>query len=269
MATSEPIDPKACIPCLQISAKIHTLGASEILSGAETHPQPSDAYILNSLISEDAHDQAAAKQLTDIATWTKHDVDAFNVIVEHVDDNMITKFGNKTTSATIWKIVLSVNQDTHSGVTAFYIKIGIIEHKYIDGNPMANHIGWIWAENQCLLGIKKGLDDKFLALLLLHSLPKTEQWARLISNTIEATSDTIPLTVTHIKSQLLHAESLMKEDPAHGQSALAVAARQPQAKIKHLVHYPPIAERGCTRLRTAKERVVENLVSPLTLPQKP
>jgi hypothetical protein len=61
---------------------------------------------------------------------------------------MITQFGDKGTSAEIWKIVLSVNHDTHSGVTAFYIKIRIIEHKYIDGTPMADHIGWIQTENQ-------------------------------------------------------------------------------------------------------------------------
>ena len=81
----------------------------------------------NTLVSEDAHNHAAIKRLADIATWTKRDADAFNLIIEHVDDNMITQFGDKGTSTKIWKIVLSVNQDTHSGVTAFYIKIGIIE----------------------------------------------------------------------------------------------------------------------------------------------
>jgi hypothetical protein len=66
--------------------------------------------------------------------------------------------------------------------------------------------------------MKKSLDDEFLALLLLHSLPKMETWARFISNTIEATSDTVPLTVTHVESCLLHAESLLQDDPIHGQS---------------------------------------------------
>jgi gag-polypeptide of LTR copia-type len=80
--------------------------------------------------------------------WTKRDADAFNLIVELVDDNMITQFGDKATSAEIWKTVLSVNHDTHSGVTAFYIKIGIIKRKYIDGTPIADHIGWICMENQ-------------------------------------------------------------------------------------------------------------------------
>jgi hypothetical protein len=83
--------------------------------------------------------------------------------------------------------------------------------------------------------MKKSLDDEFLALLLLHSLPKTETWARFISNTIEATSDTVPLTVTHVESCLLHAESLLQDDPIHGQSALTIAARQAlatQAKTK-------------------------------------
>ena len=113
---------------------------------------------------------------------------------------MITKFSDEATSAAIWKIVLSVNQDMHSGITAFYIKIRIIEHKYVDGAPITDHIRWICTENQHLLGMKKGLDDKFLALLLLHSLPKTDQWVRFISNTVEATSDTVPLTVTHVES---------------------------------------------------------------------
>jgi Pol polyprotein, beta-barrel domain len=48
---------------------------------------------------------------------------------------------------------------------------------------------------------------------------------RFISNTIEATSESTPLTVTHVKSQLLCAESLLKDDPIHGQSALAAAAQ--------------------------------------------
>jgi hypothetical protein len=92
-----------------------------------------------------------------------------------------------------------------------------------DSNPVADHIRWIWAENQWLLGMKKGLDDEFLALLIHHSLLKTEQWARFILSTVEATSESIPLTVTHVKSQLLHAESLLKDDPIHGQSALTAA----------------------------------------------
>jgi gag-polypeptide of LTR copia-type len=138
---------------------------------------PLSPYVPSTLISEDAHDCAAAKRLTKIATWTKWDADAFNIIIEHVNDNMIMQFSDKGTSAEIWKTVLSINQDTHSSVTAFYIKIGIIEHKYTDGTPIADHISWICTENQCLLGMRKGLDDEFLTLLLLHSLPKTKTWA--------------------------------------------------------------------------------------------
>lgn len=239
MTTPESSDIKSRIPRLtssnfpiwkvRISAKIRTLGASDILSGVETCPRPSSPYVPNTTVTEDAHDRAAAKRLIAIASWTKRDADAFNIIVENVDDNMITQFGNKGTSLEIWKIVLSVNHDTHSGVTAFYIKIGIIERRYIDGTPIADHIGWIRTENQRLQGMKKDLDDEFLALLLLHSLPKTETWTRFISNTVEATSDTVPLTVAHVESRLLRAESLSQDDPIHGQSALAVAARQASA----------------------------------------
>jgi gag-polypeptide of LTR copia-type len=187
MTTLELGDNKSCILRLtssnfpiwkvRISVKIRTLSASDILWDIEQCPTPSSPYVPSTLISEDAHDCAAAKRLAEIAIWMKHDADAFNIIIEHVDDNMITQFGDKGTSAEIWKTVLSVNQDTHSGVMAFYIKTGIIEHKYTDDTPIADHIGWIWTENQCLLGMRKGLDDEFLALLLLHSLPKTEAWA--------------------------------------------------------------------------------------------
>ena len=103
------------------------LSATQILSGAETCPSPSAACIPNTLISEDAHDHAAAKRLADIALWMKCDADTFNFIVKCVDNNMITQFSDKGTSAEIWKIVLAVNHDTHSGVTTFYIKISIIE----------------------------------------------------------------------------------------------------------------------------------------------
>ena len=92
-------------------------------------------------------------------------------------------------------------------------------------------------ENQQLQGMKKDLDDEFLALLLLHSLPKTETWMRFISNTVKATSDTVPLTFMDVESCLLHAESLSQDDPIHGQSALTVAARQAstsQTKAKPL-----------------------------------
>jgi hypothetical protein len=151
-------------------------------------------------------------------------------------------------------------------ITAFYIKIGIIECKYTDGTPITNHIGWICTENQHLLGMRKGLDDEFLTLLLLHSLPKTKTWAQFISNTVEATSDTVPLTVAHVKSHLLCTELLLQDDPIHGQSTLTMAACQTLDKQSLLHLSVPTARKDCIRQKTVEARGGQSLESLSTNP---
>ena len=59
----------------------------------------------------------------------------------------------------------------HTGIAAFYIKISILEKKYEEDESMQLHVNFLLHENNKLAASGIAFDDKFIAQILLMSLP--------------------------------------------------------------------------------------------------
>ena len=82
--------------------------------------------------------------------------------------------------------------NVHTGLAAFYTKMGILEKKYTDREDLHAHFSHITMENWKLQ--QKGFDNEFLAQILLMSLPQDNTtWSTLIVTLIQATTDSNPL----------------------------------------------------------------------------
>ena len=86
----------------------------------------------------------------------------------------------------------------HTGLVAFYIKVRMLTKQYTKGDNMHMHLSFFTTEN-CKLG-SKGFDDKFLAQVMLMSLPRDSTWETLVITLLQSASDTKPLTTTDITS---------------------------------------------------------------------
>ena len=58
----------------------------------------------------------------------------------------------------------------HTGVATFFIKVGMLQKKYNDGDDMNVHLMFFTMENRKLR--TNAFDDEFLMQLMLMSLPQ-------------------------------------------------------------------------------------------------
>jgi len=109
---------------------------------------------------------------------------------------------DKTTAKEVWDALKTKHSNVHSGLTAFYTKIGMLEKKYIDGEDLHAHFNFIIMENR-KLG-KKAFDDEFLAQLLLMSLPRDSvTWETLIVSLLQNATESQPLKSDDVISRCL------------------------------------------------------------------
>ena len=66
----------------------------------------------------------------------------------------------------------------HTGLVAFYIKVGMLTKQYTEGDNMHMHLSFFTTEN-CKLG-SKDFNDEFLTQGMLMSLPCDSTWETLI-----------------------------------------------------------------------------------------
>ena len=90
----------------------------------------------------------------------------------------------------------------HTGIAAFFMKVGMLQKKYTDGNDINMHLTFFTMENQ-KLG-KKAFDDEFLAQLMLMSLPQDNvNWNIVTIVLLQGTSDNRKLSTTDVITCLL------------------------------------------------------------------
>ena len=69
----------------------------------------------------------------------------------------------------VWEKLVLWHMDTHTGLSTFYTKVGILEKKYIDSEDMHTHLNFLTMDN-CKLD-KRAFDDEFFTQIMLMSLP--------------------------------------------------------------------------------------------------
>ena len=47
----------------------------------------------------------------------------------------------------VWDALLEQHADTHTGIAAFFTKVGMLQKKYTDGNNMNTHLTFFTMEN--------------------------------------------------------------------------------------------------------------------------
>ena len=101
----------------------------------------------------------------------------------------------------VWEKLVLWHKDTHTGLSAFYTKVGILEKKYTNSEDMHTHLNFLTVENRKL--DKKAFDDKFLAQIMLVSLPQDSTWETIIVVLLQSASDTTPLSTTIVSTKLM------------------------------------------------------------------
>src|SRR5260370_1491619 len=203
-----------------IEAKLTSIEAKDVVLGKETCPP---AFTTNPALTPAENQAAELILLEEQSDWDKCDAKAYNLIVENINDNHLSLFEDSavdSSSHLAYNRLLTKYTDTLSGVSAFYTKMELVEYQYTKGDSIAELVAFFQTTNTWLAGMKKDFDGETLAFLILHSLPKTQEWKNVISNIVQSQPSGSPLTVPIVEAQLLQIERLQ-----HGQennSTLAV-----------------------------------------------
>lgn len=153
--------------------------------------------------------------------WQTKDDLAMSIIYEMIDNTQDTHIGDAKTSQTAWERLEKAHVGASSGVAAFFIKLGMIERKYVPGESMTTHINALLQDNARLRQSKQSFDDEFIAQLMLFSLPRNiGQWETLTVTLLQGSSVTNPLTPSDVQSRLV-AETMRIDGAASSERALA------------------------------------------------
>ena len=146
---------------------------------------------------------------------------AIGMIKTHIEPSQFEGIDKLPTAKEVWEKLVLRHKDTHTGLSAFYTKVGILEKKYTDGEDMHTHLDFLTMENRKL--DKKAFDDEFLAQIMLMSLPRDSTWETVVVVLLQSASDTTPLSTTIVSTKLMQ-EYRRITGGEHADSALA--ARQ-------------------------------------------
>jgi hypothetical protein len=131
----------------------------------------------------------------------RHNDKAIGTISNLVEVDQLTHIKGKTTAKEVWDALKKEHADMHTGLAAFYTKVGMLSKKYTKGENMHMHLLFLTTENR-KLGMK-AFNDEFLAQVMLMSLPRDSTWETLVVALLQSTNDQAPLTSTNITSRLM------------------------------------------------------------------
>ena len=92
------------------------------------------------------------------------------MIETHIEPSQFEGIDKFPTAKEVWEKLVLRHKDTHTGLSAFYTKVGILEKKYTDGEDMHTHLDFLTMENRKF--DKKAFDNEFLTQIMLMSLPR-------------------------------------------------------------------------------------------------
>src|SRR5882762_3053530 len=126
---------------------------------------------------------------------------AIGTISNLIEVDQLAHIEGKTTAKEVWDALKKEHADTHTGLAAFYTKVGMLSKKYTEGENMHTHLSFLTTENR-KLGTK-AFDDEFLAQVMLMSLPRDSTWETLVVALLQSTNEQAPLTSTNVTSRLM------------------------------------------------------------------
>ena len=156
------------------------------------------------------------------------------MIKTHIKPSQFEGIDKLPTVKEVWEKLVLQHKDTHTGLSMFYTKVGILEKKYTDGEDMHAHLYFLTMEN-CKLD-KKAFNDKFLTQIMLMLLPQDSTWETIVVVLLQSSSNTTPLSTTIVSTKLMqeyrhitggeHADSVLTACQANSSSSSLKAKKQ-------------------------------------------
>ena len=146
--------------------------------------------------------------------WHVCDGKAHGIITQHLNDHDVLTYTSSPTSKELFDRIACKYEGTNIGVNAFYMFATMMGHKYTDGMPIDNHISTLASDSQKLILMNKTFNDKFLAFLLLYSLPLTPSWETFESSVLNSLPTNAKLSFENVSNHLLAEVTHTKGDLA-------------------------------------------------------
>ena len=127
----------------------------------------------------------------------------------------------------------------------FFMKVGMLQKKYTDGNDMNMHLTFFTIENQKLR--KKVFDDEFLVQLMLMSLPQDNvNWNTATIILLQSTSDTKKLSTTDVITCLMQEYSCLTSSESTDSALAEHTSKTSKSANKLNKHctYKPCCKQG-------------------------
>jgi hypothetical protein len=181
---------------------------------------------------------------------------AVGLIMMKIEPSQYEELENKSAKE-VWDALKAQHAGTHTGLAAFYTKVGMLEKKYTDGDDMNSHLTFFTLENR-KLGTN-AFDDEFLAQLMLMSLPHDSTWETLVVVLLQSTSDTNKLKTSDVTTRIMQ-EYRRLTGVESTDSALAARAAKSSKSSKTQVKctYRPCRKLGHTEAECFKKKKHEN-----------
>lgn len=111
-----------------------------------------------------------------IREWELNDNAASGILMELIAPDQERHIEDYKSAKDFWDRLKAVHQTAHTGIAAFYMKVGMIKREFVKGESMQLHIDFLLGENKKLAASKQAFDDEFMAQLILMSLPSPSLW---------------------------------------------------------------------------------------------
>lgn len=193
-------------------------------------------------------------------TWKIRNQKAHGTLMDTLSDNVALDFADAIHAKELWDAIITRFEKTNIGSRAFYTYVALMQTKWDGSRDIAEHISKICTLNCTLTAMKKPVEDKFLAFLLLFSLPsddvRWEAYKSAVLNTIpDGKSLSFSEVEVHISAEAARLESASSElalSASHG-AAAAPGPSKPQRPKKHCDEHGDCAH-STKECRTLKER---------------
>jgi Reverse transcriptase (RNA-dependent DNA polymerase)/Pol polyprotein, beta-barrel domain/gag-polypeptide of LTR copia-type/Integrase core domain/GAG-pre-integrase domain len=135
-------------------------------------------------------------------SWELRDAKAHGIITEHICDRILLEVHSENTSKKLLDRITELHEKTNVGINAFYTYVELMNMRWDNASPLDTHIAAIRSANHRLTAMEKGIDDEFLAFLLLHSLPSDTMWETFKSSVLNSLVSDAKLSFAAVESRL-------------------------------------------------------------------
>ena len=134
--------------------------------------------------------------------WKRLDRKTVGFIRQRLDDSVFHYVSTESSAYSLWKKLEDLYERKTAGNKAFLIR-KLVNLKYKEGASIAEHLNEIQSITNQLSSIKMSIDDELQALLLLSSLPESQETP--VVSLSNSTPDGI-VTMSQVTSSLLNEE---------------------------------------------------------------